>query len=794
MMRLAFVILGFTAIACSGIAQEIRCYHWDHKSVPRERFVDFLSASLDIEVDPYEQKVHGTVLFTCIPLRPMVDTLWLDGPKMEVDEAYLNGSPVSFTVYPKGITLVFPQKLDYDTHKLEVRYTAFPRKGMYFNGWNDPSGLARKQVWTQGQGIDNRHWFPHFDDMSDKLIMDIRVTFPSGYPILSNGALRSVTKNEETTTWHYGMDKPHASYLAMIGGGEYAIDTVLSRSGVPIQLWYYPDEASKKDPTYFRTQEMFDHLEDYLGVPYPWQKYAQLPVQDFLYGAMENTTATVFADNYYIDSRTFPDNNYVFVNAHEFAHQWFGNWVTSRSPEAHWLHESFATFFHAHWQGEVFGQEAYDHMMESFAKAALAAGEKDDYPISDSRAGSARHYMKGACVLRMLRDSIGEHLFQKGIRHYLNKHARENVNSPDLLRAFHEATGLALDGFWDQWIYRGGEPELKVTANWDAPGKESFTVTIDQVQDTTGTVGLFSYHLPLVIQGKKKQDTIRVFLTGDTTVTFSKYRVKQVQWIEVDPGKRTLSNIRVDQPIQNWRLQAAGGSHFLARKEAWKELRKREDKALSNYVLEQWEKEPSNRVRQEMVRACSEPDIRMNLLKQETWSTTPSYVKLAWFADVPDVEWDPAFRSFMQDTSYAVIRTALNEFGIQYPERLGALLTLSEESSKQDPSLRISWLSWYSALYPADESAKAELVQFAGPRFNYTLREQAMYSIAQLGLWNEQLFTYLVQGRSSTNRRVSGMVCSFIQAQRKNTTFYKDLDAFLEVNSSGAERLRKCMK
>ena len=166
--------------------------------------------------------------------------------------------------------------------------------------------------------------------MNDKLITEIVVHFDKNYKVLSNGNLIEKTEEENNLIrWHYKITKPHASYLIMLGIGKYNILKETSENGISLNLWYYPDWEERLSSAYHLSKEMFDYLEREIDVPYTWESYSQIPVQDFMYGAMENTTATLFGDFYFVDSVSFNDINYVYVNAHELAHQWFGDCITS---------------------------------------------------------------------------------------------------------------------------------------------------------------------------------------------------------------------------------------------------------------------------------------------------------------------------------------------------------------------------------------------------------------------------------------------------------------------------------
>ncbi|MCH9823671.1 MAG: M1 family metallopeptidase, partial [Bacteroidetes bacterium] len=491
MKKLLLLLIGIVGgIAVQ--AQDTLCYLDDINRFPRERFVDFQDMNLMISFQPDSGKVMGSVVHRFNVLRSNVDSLYLDGTNMTIASAKLDGKSVRYEVSKKGIIFRFDSVLALNSvHRLSIDYSAKPRRGMYFIGWDDPTGRCRKQIWTQGQGIDNRNWVPLFDDMSDKITTMIGITFDSKYKVLSNGSLLTTSPDGKgNTTWLYQMNKPHSPYLMMIGIGDYAISKERSTSGILLNQYYYPDQKQTLEPTYRYSKKIFDFLETEIGIPYPWLRYSQIPVQDFPYGAMENTSATVFGDFFCVDEKSFNDANYVYVNGHELAHQWFGDLVTSRSPKHHWLHESFATYYHCLTSGQVFGDDEFRKMMYENQVAALTAGQNDYRGVGHSQANSSRHYLKGSYVLKMLRYVVGDKEFRMGLQKYLKDHQYENANTQDLIDAFHDTTGQEIAWFIDQWVSKGGEPHLKV--EFSSNKKESnYTFLVEQLQDTTPLVATF---------------------------------------------------------------------------------------------------------------------------------------------------------------------------------------------------------------------------------------------------------------------------------------------------------------
>ncbi|MFM2286528.1 MAG: hypothetical protein RLZZ543_2025, partial [Bacteroidota bacterium] len=489
-----------TAISLSAQKEPVKPFiqsmPYDSASVPRERFVDFQHLRLEASFEPTQGKVNGLVSHRFQAIRQNVDTLFFDGPDIQVQEVSYHNQALAIRKYETGFTVVFPKALSWNvTDSLSIRYTAFPRHGLYFVGWNDPTNRARKQIWTQGQGIDNRCWLPMFDNMNDKITSEMIITMAKPFKVLSNGVKLNVSDKGNNQIWHYRMNKPHAPYLIMLGIGDYEIEARKSSSGLAVNLWYYPDWKSRVIGTYAKSTEMIDFFEKEIGIPFPWENYSQIPVQEFMYGAMENTTATVFGDFFFNDERGLLDRSYVGVNAHELAHQWFGDMITARSETHHWLQESFATHYNMMYERETFGQDYFDLARRNAQNAALNASTRDLYPIASSDAGSTRWYPKGAVVLEMLKYVVGREEFNRAINHYLKSHVYDNVDSEDLLIAFHETLGYSLNWFWEQWVYRGGEPVYQVKAE-STTASTQFTVS--QLQEKLPYVGLFK--MPILFE------------------------------------------------------------------------------------------------------------------------------------------------------------------------------------------------------------------------------------------------------------------------------------------------------
>ncbi|WP_084180060.1 M1 family metallopeptidase [Schleiferia thermophila] len=523
------------------------CHPKDVRYSPRERYIDMHHLKLEIEPNAIKGEVNGLAILSFTPLWREVDSIWLDAVKFDVHSIKLNGKPVRFINADSGIA-IFPHTLGRkEANYLEIKYRATPEKGMYFTGWDDPTGRGRKQIWTQGQGIDHRHWIPYYDEQHDKLTTEIVVYFDSRYKVVSNGILLSADTIRDKIKWHYLQNMPHPGYLIMIAVGDYNMYSSLYENEgrqLEFQEYMYPDVPGGETSTYRYSRFFMQKLEELLKVPYPWPgPYRQVPVADFIYGAMENTGAVIFAESLISDQYSESNVNYHQVNAHEMAHQWFGNLVTAWSARHHWLHESFATYFDLLSIQWLSGDHAFSNKIRESIHLIKAHEVKDNLPIAHSKAGNARHYQKGGVVLHMLRNLVGDEAFYKSLQVFLERYQFRNAHSDDLLYVFHEVTGRDLQWFWDQWFYGSGMPVMtfshRVVA--DTKGKHLALYFNQKNINRIDSKKLFRLHFDVEIVSSKRRmitpvtvsnasDTIRIFVDKD----------EDIWMVNPDPGKRQL--------------------------------------------------------------------------------------------------------------------------------------------------------------------------------------------------------------------------------------------------------------
>jgi aminopeptidase N len=410
--------------------------------------VDFKTADAFISVNPVQKEVSGTVKYT-FQVLSAVDTIRIDAKKMTFSDVRINNKTVKFKVGTTALKLFEGFKIGKNT--VEFVYTASPSQTMYFTGSGE-----NLQVWTQGQGKYTSHWLPSFDDMNEKVIFNFGASFETGFEVISNGTLKSKKSSGNSTEWHYGMKHPMSSYLVMIAIGKFAPKAEKSASGKDLVMYVDREDLGKLETTYNHSKSIFDFFEKEIGVEYPWEIYKQVPVRDFLYAGMENTSATVFAQDFVVDEIAVNDRDYINVNAHELAHQWFGDMVTAKSGKDHWLQEGFATYYALLSEQSLFGDDHFNYKLYEMAEELQRASAKDTLPVLNEKASSLTFYKKGAWALHILREGVGHEKFRAAVKAYLNKYAFKNVDTNMFLTEINKVSDFDTASFKKKWLEKSG--------------------------------------------------------------------------------------------------------------------------------------------------------------------------------------------------------------------------------------------------------------------------------------------------------------------------------------------------
>ncbi len=415
------------------------------------KYVDFKRAAIEIySINTVDEEIAGQVAYYFDVLKD-IDSIYLDAKDFLNVSIILNDQKSNNFVYD-GKRIVVKEKFEANSsHVLYLNWLVQPKKALYFVRKN---GNEVDQIWTQGQGKYTSHWMPSIDDMNEKIEFDLTITFDSKYEVVANGQLIKKEVSKEKTRWYFDMKAPMSSYLVAFVIGEYNKKTYFSTNGIPLEMYFYPEDSLKYEPTYRYTKQIFDFLEDEIGIAYPWQNYKQIPVHGFMYAGMENTSTTIFSDTYVVDSISFVDINYVNINAHELAHQWFGDLITETSNKHHWLQEGFATYYALLAEKKAFGEDYfYWKLHESAQQLYVQDLTGKGTSLLDPKSSSLTFYQKGAWTLYMLQEKVGEVVFKEAVKNYLNKYEFKNVSTGDFIDEVELTSEQDLSGFVEVWLH-----------------------------------------------------------------------------------------------------------------------------------------------------------------------------------------------------------------------------------------------------------------------------------------------------------------------------------------------------
>ncbi|MCX6274561.1 MAG: M1 family metallopeptidase [Bacteroidetes bacterium] len=469
---------------------------------------DLVHTRLDVKFDWKKKQLNGKATITLHPHFYPTDSLSLNARGMDLHEVSLvkNDGKKAKLEYNYDDRSLIKIKLD-RTYKKDENYTVFvdytskpeqqkeggsrairKDKGLYFINADGSNPEKPRQVWTQGETESNSVWFPTIEDPQQKMTQEIYITVDTSLTTVSNGLLlTSVNNNDGTKTDYWKQSLPAAPYLTMIAASNFAIVKDKWRN---IEVNYYLDKEYAKyaKMIFGLTPEMISCFSNLLGIEYPWEKYAQVVVYDYVSGAMENTTAVVHGTNMLQDSSDYVDGNYEDYISHELFHHWFGDLVTCESWSNITLNESFANYAEYLWREYKYGRDDADHVNQNDQAVYFLVTKSDDPSLVrfdyDNREDvyDAISYNKGGRILHMLRKYVGDDAFFASLKLYLETHLFGSAEAHDLRLAFEKVTGEDLNWFFNEWYFKGGHPVIEINYDWNDSTKTE-TVTVEQKQD-----------------------------------------------------------------------------------------------------------------------------------------------------------------------------------------------------------------------------------------------------------------------------------------------------------------------
>lgn len=549
------------------------------RAKPRRDY-DVRHIRLNLRFDWKLEQVSGTATITLAPLVTGLQKIELDAANLIVSSLKTqSGTPLVYETDQPAEKLRITLDRIYKTSETLTVVIEYHTKGK--SGENSSTATSRgltfikptpdepdnpRQIWSAGQPNNNHYWFPCYDQPDDFATTEVIATVDNNLIAISNGKLVDIRNQGAMRTFHWKMDQPHAVYLTSIVVGEY---TALKSSyeGIPITSYVYVHERNDGQLSTSRLREMIKFFSEKTGVKYPFAAYSQTIVRHFGPVGLENITATTLDDSIVRDERALLDSTSEPLQAHEVAHQWFGNYLTCSTWSDIWLNEGFATYFQNLWDEHLLGRDEFIYRAvrsnQNLYYSALVGASRHPLVNQNYRepneALDTNSYAGGAVALHMLRTMLGDENWWRAIQHYLRKHPYQPVQTEDFRKAVEEATGEKLDWFFDQWVYRVGIPVFNVTQSYD-PEKRALVLTVKQEQKPAADSqhpqsGLFRALVEIEIGTAKSTRIERVWIEPKAEQSFA-FKVDDAPLlINFDYGSTLFKELKFEKSMAEWIYQ-----------------------------------------------------------------------------------------------------------------------------------------------------------------------------------------------------------------------------------------------
>ena len=551
--------------------------------------IDIINTRLDLSFDWDSAYVIGKATIFAKPYFYPTDQLVLNANGFRLNSVSLinrdDKIPLSYTYDGKLLKISLDKNYTRDQNfTIFIDYVAMPNKlkigediasagdrGIYFINRDGKEKGKPRQIWTQGETECNSNWFPTINGSQEKMTQELNITVPNEFVSLSNGALEFSSMNGDgTRTDSWRQEQAHSTYLTMLAVGDFVI-TKDNWRGKELSYYTEPEFASNAKMVFGKTPDMMEFFSNKLGIEYPWEKYSQIVVRDFVSGAMENTTATVFFEGLNMSEGQYLDENHEDIIAHELFHHWFGNLVTAESWANLPLNESFATYGEYLWEEYKYGRDQAD--LKGLEEMSVYLGNKRktepdvirfDYADKEQMFDEIS-YHKGGRILHMLRKTVGDEAFFESLKLYLTRNSYKTAEIHDLRLAFEEITGMDLNWFFNQWFLASGHPVLTIQSSYDQIKRE-IKVNITQDQNLTETP---LYRIPIsvdIYSGTKLERKEIVLESQNQSFIFPS--ISPPDLVNVDAEKYILAEKNEIKSIDEYIFQYQNAPLFMDRFEA----------------------------------------------------------------------------------------------------------------------------------------------------------------------------------------------------------------------------------
>jgi aminopeptidase N len=548
-----------------------------------DRKADILHITIDVTPDFKARTVAGATTIKFKPIAKPLTELRLDAIDLDVSCVTSSAQIEGYSVTDEAIIITFDPSIQPGVEAtVKVLYETEPKQGLYFRTPEMGYKEEDTHLFTQGESHEAPHWYPNYDYPNERSTSEVICRVQADMVVISNGRLVSEKIDSETglKAVHWLQDKPHVNYLvALVAGKLKKIES--HYKDIPLAFYTPASQIELAENSFKDTADMLEFYEKEIGVPYPWDKYSQAVVQDFVAGGMENTTLTILTDGTLFTTATENIHSSQSLVAHEFVHQWFGDYVTCKDWSHLWLNEGFATYYEDLYNGYKNGRDSMLYGLYRSARGVLSnrpihkpivyrlyadADEQFDY----------RTYPKAGWVLHVLRTELGEELFRKCVKTYLERHAFGSVVTEDFSSVIEELTGRSFDRFFDQWIYHGRHPDLKVSYNWSEKDKLA-KVSVKQTHEVNDNVMLFHFRTKarFVIDD---ENIDREIVINSKQHDFYFSLPKEPNIVRFDPDYGLLATVKFEKPTAMLYEQLKNKDDVIGRLRAIDTLKKKKDK------------------------------------------------------------------------------------------------------------------------------------------------------------------------------------------------------------------------
>ncbi|MBX8631744.1 MAG: HEAT repeat domain-containing protein [Thermoplasmata archaeon YP2-bin.285] len=716
---------------------------------------------LHIRVDIRRRSITGRVDYNILRLETgTLEEIVLDAKEMEIEEVLCQGRQISYS-YTGGAIHIPVKGIEGRRLDISISYSCSPEAGFYFVSPDESNPGKPWQAWSQGEDEYSGYWFPCFDYPNMKYTTEISVTADEQFTSVSNGKLMKVVddRRNKKRTFVWFESVPHSTYLNSVAVGEFAV--IEDRwKNIPVTYYVQKGREEEAKRSFGKTPKMIDFFSKLIGVDYPYEKYSQVAVSDFIWGGMENVSATTQTDETLHDARAENDFPSTGLVAHELAHQWWGDLLTAKDWSNIWLNEGFATYFDGLFREHDEGEDEFHVFLEQCAEAYFKE-DAENYrrPIVQrsylypAELFDKTTYQKGALVLHMLRKELGDDVFFHSISNYCKTNMLKNVETADLIRAIEETSGRNLQWFFDQWVYGAGFPELAVRIEWN--GRESkVKLVVKQKQKTDAITPVFRLSLPISIafgDGRREDHVLDVRKEEESF----EFKVDERPcFISIDACGNILKKIDYDRPVEDAISQLKNGTNS-EKISAARELSRRSERRICEALSSELKKDNFWGVHA----ACAEALGRIN--RTESLEALHSAVRLkdsrsrkqvvksiGIFRDSSSSE---LLRTLFEDESYAVGAEAVTAYA---SIGLRGTTDVMKKAASIRSHLDVVKQAAITAFRECGEASDIEYLKgFTAPSYSWRVRGAALRTIAEIGRDERKVREFVYLQLKSDNLR-----------------------------------------